>query len=338
MKTKKGQHYLLSAEARTMSLMQIMRLSDDEAFELFKNSRWTDGEPVCPCCSHKEHYWIGTRKQWRCKDCNHTFSVTSATIFANHKLPLTHYLAAIALYSNCAKSMSALQLSRDLDVQYKTAFVLAHKLREAMLDDDDELMTGEVELDGCYVNKHVRPKNHIANRVDRRLKRNQNPNKRAVMVIRQRGEAGEGAVKTRTFLTRSENQQTAFHLAVDNIDRSAVIFADEHNSYDVLHATLRTKRVMHAQCYRGPEGENTNQAESFFARFRRMQYGQNHRMDNKYMDRYANEAAYREDTRRRSNGDIFVDIMTRCAQTPVSRDFCGYWQGNSKMGESLAYS
>ncbi len=318
-------------------MMQIMRLSEDKAFELFKTSRWTDGEPVCPKCGHKEHYWLKTRRQWRCKDCNHSFSVTSGTIFANHKMPLRNYLAAIAIYSNCAKGISALQLSRDLDVQYKTAFVLAHKLRESLLDNDDELLTGEVEMDAAYVNKHVRPKNHIASRVDRRLKQNQNPKKRAVMVIRQRGKSGQGAVKTRTFLTRSENQQSAFHLAVDNIDRTATIFADEHNSYDVLHATLRTKRVMHAQCYSGPEGENTNQAESFFARFRRMQYGQVHRMDNKYMDRYANEAAYREDTRRRSNGDIFTDIMSRCAQSAVSRDFCGYWQGNSKAGESISY-
>ena len=222
-------------------------------------------------------------------------------------------------------------------MQYKTAFVLAHKLRESMLDDDDSLMTGEVEMDAAYVNYSVRKKNHIANRIDRRLKRNQNPKKRAVMVLRQRGEEGEGAVKTRTFLTRSENQQTAFHLVVDNIDRSATIFADEHTSYDVLHDTLVTKRVVHAQYYSGPEGENTNQAESFFARFRRMQFGQNHQMANKYMDRYANEAAYREDTRRRSNGEIVEDIMTRCAQSPVSRDFCGYWQGSNKAGESLAY-
>lgn len=71
-----------------------------------------------------KHYFIKTRRQWHCRDCNHTFSVTSGTIFASHKLPLKVYLAAIAIYCNAVKGLSALQLARDLDVQYKTAFVL----------------------------------------------------------------------------------------------------------------------------------------------------------------------------------------------------------------------
>ena len=149
-RNKSGQHYLLSAEARTLSLMQIMRLSDDQAFEMFKSARWENGEPVCPQCGGVEHYWIKTRKQWRCKhkECKHSFSVTSGTIFANHKLPLQTYLCAIALYSNCAKGMSALQLSRDLDVQYKTAFVLMHKLRESLSEAPQQL-TGNVEIDAA---------------------------------------------------------------------------------------------------------------------------------------------------------------------------------------------
>ena len=336
MKRSKGQHYLLSAKARSLSLMEIMRLSEDEAFNLFRESRWTDGRPVCPHCDHEEHYFIRTRKQWRCKECNHSFSVTSGTIFANHKMPLRNYLAAIAIYSNAAKGLSALQMSRDLNCQYKSAWVLVHKIRESLVDEKQEKLSGEVEIDACYTNKHVRPKNRIQDRVDRRLKENQNPKKRAVVVIRQRGEKGEGADKTLTFLTKSENQKSSMALALANIDRSATIYADEHHSYNILHSTLVTRRVIHAQHYSGPNGENTNQAESFFARFRRMQYGQVHKMDNLYMDRYANEAAYREDTRRKSNGDIFSDIMSRCANARVSRDFCGYWQGNKRIGENIA--
>lgn len=338
MKRNKGQHYLLSAEARSLSLMQIMRLSDDEAFELFRQARWsgTKGNPVCPRCNHGNHYLLKTRKQWRCKNCNYSFSVTSGTIFSNHKMPLRNYLAAIALYSNTAKGISALQLSRDLDCQYETAFVLAHKLRESLVDDNRGTLSGEVEIDGCYVNKHVRPRNRIEDRIDRRLRHNQNPNRRTVMVLRQRGESGKGADKTLTFVTKSENQKTTLSLALKNIDADATIYADEHRAYDTLHGSLLTRRVIHAQHYCGPNGENTNQAESFFARFRRMQFGQHHRMSNLYMDRYANEAAYREDTRRYSNGAIFSDIVSRCAATKVSRDFCGYWQGNKRLAENLA--
>src|SRR5690606_18534740 len=158
----------------------------------FKEARWGDDDPSCPKCGNQDHYWLQTRKQWRCKACNHSFSITSGTIFANHKMPLKNYLAAIAIYSNAVKGISALQLSRDLDVQYKTAFVLAHKLRESLVDANPAQLEGEVEMDGAYVNKHVRPRNNRADRIDRRLRENQNPNKRAVIVLRQRGEKGEG--------------------------------------------------------------------------------------------------------------------------------------------------
>ena len=318
--------------------MQIFRLSDEQAFDMFRDARWpeTNGEAVCPQCgSCEKHYWLKTRSQWRCKDCSHTFSLTSGTIFSSHKMPLRNYLAAIAIFSNTAKGVSALQLSRDLDVQYKTAFVLAHKLRESLMNNNDEKLTGEVEIDACYVNQSVRPKNEKTDRVDRRLKENQNPKKRAVVVMRQRGEKGEGAVKTRTFLTMSENQKSAKALALGNISTDATIFADEHSSYDSLHANFKVKRIDHSKSYVDEHGTNTNQAESFFSRFRRMQLGQHHHMSNSYMDRYSNEAAYREDTRRTSNGEIFSDILSRCAQSGVSRDLCGYWQGN-KSAELLA--
>jgi rubredoxin len=67
-----------------------MELSNDEAFELFREVRWGAGDEVaCPTCGViGKHYFQRTRKQWRCKDCGHTFSVTSGTIFAFHKLPL----------------------------------------------------------------------------------------------------------------------------------------------------------------------------------------------------------------------------------------------------------
>lgn len=75
-------------------------------------------------------------------------------------MPLQNYIAAIALYSNTAKGFSALQMSRDLDVQYKTAFVLMHKMRESLMDAKaDEMLKGEIEIDGCYVGSYIRSEN-----------------------------------------------------------------------------------------------------------------------------------------------------------------------------------
>ena len=73
--------------------------------------------------------------------------------FTNY--PLRIYLAAIAIYTNAVKGISALQLGRDLGVQYKTAFVLAHKIRESLMEQRDMAqLTGEVHIDGAYERPH----------------------------------------------------------------------------------------------------------------------------------------------------------------------------------------
>lgn len=344
------QHFLLSAQARTLSLRRIFAMGDDEAFALFKQCRWGDKDAICPSCgSIAKHYFLKTRRQWRCRDCAHTFSVTSGTIFASHKLPLKVYLGAIAIYCNAVKGMSALQLSRDLDVQYKTAFVLAHKIRESLMAQRDESeLDGEVEMDGAYVNGHVRPKNKKADRLDRRLAENQNPAKRCVFVLRSRhaqahaeGEVAaghtvaKGGNRTLTFVVKSENQASAIKLAGKFVRKGSTVFADEAPAYDPLHAHYLTKRVNHQLEYRADDGAHINMAESYFSRFRRMQYGQVHKFGNLYLNNYANEAAYREDNRRMSNGEMFSDIMQKCAVTRTSRDFCGYWQGNKRLAEVI---
>jgi hypothetical protein len=135
----------------------------------------------------------------------------------------------------------------------------------------------------------------------------------------------------------SENQASALKLAGRFVRKGSTVFADEASAYDPLHAYYATKRVNHQVEYRADDGANTNQAESYFSRFRRMQYGQVHKFGNLYLDHYANEAAYREDNRRMSNGEMFSDILLKCAVTRTSRDFCGYWLGNKRDGERLVH-
>ena len=122
--------FLLTAKARTLSLSAVLRMSDEEAEAAFCRIRWgeTNGRPIsCPACQWETVY--NCRKangapRWRCKACRRDFSVTSGTLFAFHKMPLRNYLAAIAIFCNEVIGKSALALSRDLDCQYKTAFVL----------------------------------------------------------------------------------------------------------------------------------------------------------------------------------------------------------------------
>jgi hypothetical protein len=92
---------------------------------------------------------------------------------------------AIAIFVNGAKGYSALQLSRDLDVQYKTAFVLSHKIREALCAKKKNAIVS-VEVDGAYFGGHSRPANYKENRRDRRLAKNQTGKRRVVVIMRER--------------------------------------------------------------------------------------------------------------------------------------------------------
>ena len=175
-----AQHFLLSAAARSLSPAKVMRMSERDAENVFVRLRWpqTDGKPVCPTCGCQICYDCRRspdRPRWRCKACRADFSVTSGTLFAWHKLPLRTYLMAIAVFCNEVKGKSMLAFARDIDVQYKTAFVLAHKLREAMAASTKAMRIGgdgrTAEVDGAYFGGHLRPENLAADRIDRRLAR-----------------------------------------------------------------------------------------------------------------------------------------------------------------------
>ena len=148
--------------------------------------------------------------------------------------------------------------------------------------------------------------------------------------------ARPGARRTLSFVIRRENQADVGTLAQRFIAPGTSISADESNAYDLLHAHFPMHRVNHQVEYRADDGTTSNQAESYFSRFRRMEIGQTHKFGTRYLANYANEAAYREDTRRQSNGAIFRDILSKCERTPTHRDWCGYWQGNKRRQERLA--
>jgi transposase-like protein len=313
-------HFLLSAAARSLSLAKVMRMSDDQAFEAFRAIRWaaTDGDPVCGKCGCFECYTFKARRIFKCKGCGSQFSVTSGTIFASRKMELRDILAAIAIFVNGAKGHSALQLSRDLDCQYKTAFVLSHKIREALAAEQAASeLTGVVEVDGAYFGGYVKPANNRADRKDRRRKIHQSGKRQVVVVARERG--GE----TLTHVAKSEAEGVPFVLA--NVNPGSTVHADEASHWDNLEARFLTRRINHSVAYSTTES-CTNQAESFFSRIRRAEIGIHHHIAGRYLAAYATEMAWREDNRRISNGEQFLLATSSALAHPVSRQWKGYWQ------------
>ncbi len=315
-----SQHFLLSSKARTLSLAQVMRLTGAEAFNLFVAVRWAqnNGQPVCAKCGCVDIYRYESRRIFKCKGCGAQFSATSGTIFASRKLAIRDILACIAIFANGAKGISALQLSRDLDCQYRTAYVMAHKLRESMASETkDAILSGTVEIDGAYFGGHIKPANYKEDRIDRRLSENQTGKRQCVVVMRQRGG------RTVTVAGKSELQAVPEIMA--RVAPGTVIHADEATSWDGLHSHYEMRRINHSVCY--SDGlACTNQAESFFSRLRRAELGTHHHIRHAYLGAYAAEMAWREDHRRDSNGVQFMGIVKAAAQSPVSRQWKGYWQ------------
>lgn len=222
------------------------------------------------------------------------------------------------ILANASKGVSMLQLSRDIDCQYKTAFVLAHKLREAIASEiKGETLSGTVEVDGAYFGGHVKPSNLKVNRIDRRLAENQTGKRRVVVVARQR----DG--RTITTVTKSEADGVAFVETI--VAPGSVLHADEAGHWNALHAKYKTFRINHQEAY-SLNGACTNQAESFLARLRRMVMGQHHHVSAQYLHQFANEAAWKEDHRRLSNGEIARKKLALAMAHPVSRVWKGYWQ------------
>lgn len=301
-------------------------MSDAKAETLFRKVRWpeTEGDPVCPHCGSLDAYDCrrpSGAPRFRCRECRKDFSITSGTLFSSHKLPLRGYLAAIAIFCNEVKGKSMLAISRDLGLSYKAAFVICHKLREAMAEEMKGRQIGddcfEAEVDGAVFGGYVKPANLREDRKDRRFRSNMTGKRKWVVVLRERG--GE----TLPGVFRSEHH--ALSWVKHRVVKGTVLHADEASSWNDLHAHFEVKRINHEQAY-SLAGACTNWAESFFSRMRRGEAGHHHHIAGPYLLRFAQEAAWREDNRRVPNGEQVQNVAKLALGCRPSVDFSGYWQ------------
>jgi hypothetical protein len=243
--------------------------------------------------------------------------VIAGTIFHSRKLSYTDLLAAICIIANAAKGLSALQLSRDLGVQPKTAWVLAHKIREAMASETKEVvLSGEVEIDGLHTGGSIRPANLKENRVDRRRAPVQTGKRRVVIGVRQRGG------RTLTFVDTHEPK--GVEIARKVVAKGSTIVADEAAHWDSLPLDFQMLRINHSLAY-SLDGISTNQVESFFARLRTMIEGQHYHVSPRHLRAYAAHAAWLEDHRKVDNGALTHRALGLALHHSTSA-FKGYWQ------------
>lgn len=343
-------HFLLSKEARNLSFEEVARQSEDDVQALFAAQRWGkygEGMQVCPDCgSIDKHYVIRGRRQWRCKawGCGRTFSVTSGTKFQDHKIPLRKIRQAHWLYVTSVKGVSALEVSRKLGIAYQTAFVLLHKFREGLCDQRNlNPLERHVEIDGGHFSGRIRkPRKKIkATAIPARAKQGKtsyatHPNRRIVMVLREISPIkGQGATRTIVEVVPAEAEVHVTPLARKYIKKGAIVHTDESNAFSRLGDHYEHFTVNHSIEFSTDDGVNENQAESFFARSRRLVWGAIHRMTPKYMLDYMNEIAWREDVRRKDTVTQMELLLDAVLNNGRSRWWRGYWQGHHRPSELI---
>ena len=138
-----------------LSLSEFQRLygTEDLCEAALEKTRWPDGFR-CPRCGGNEHGLVYGRrlKRYQCHICRHQATLTSGTIMQATKLPLTTWFQAFYLIGQAKTGISSLELSRHLDVNYDTAWLLHNKILKAMSDRDDAyVLRGKIQMDDAYL-------------------------------------------------------------------------------------------------------------------------------------------------------------------------------------------
>lgn len=312
-----------------LTIPAISRMDDQQVYDLFSELRWmcNGGVPFCSRCGGDKNYRLRGRNMWRCASCKFDYTVTNGTIFTGGKLPLRTYLFAVSIFTGAAKGISALQMSRDLGVQYKTAFTLCHKIREAIsLVVDQLVLKGMVEVDGAQFGGYRRFFNVASNTFGKRICSKRMAHRRIVVVAKER----DG--RTIPFVVKTEND--ARDSIVARIEEDTVICVDESRAWDGLCQLVDSIRVNHNEVYVDGEA-STNLAESFHSGMRRM-HSTHGRMSADHLPAYANELAWKRDFNKMKHSDRVMSLLSLCLCSPTSSKWKGYWQRRKSKDVSRA--
>lgn len=284
---------------------------EDKARAHFEALRWPDGR-VCPHCGviGDEASTLMKGKShrpglYKCKACEKPFTATIGTVYEDSKVPLHKWLLATHLMCASKKGISALQLQRELALgSYRTAWFMAHRIREAMIDTDNTPLGGEgkvVEADETYYGKPaVSPKTRTNGTPF--LKGNpKRRNSRPVVALVERGG------KAKVFHVAVADKAAVQKIVLENVHPATRLHTDESKLYkgaaDVFasHETVKHSKGEYA---RGDV--NTNSAEGFFGVFKKGMKGVYQHCSEKHLNRYVTEFGFRHNTRAKLG---FTDAM-----------------------------
>ena len=253
---------------KNMNLMTLMEAFDTEGEcrAKLEELRWTNGIR-CPRCDSGKISRIQKRDQYDCDSCRYQFSVTSGTIFHDSHLPLPKWFAATYLMCESRKGISANQLKRTLNVSYKTAWYLCHRIRKAMEQTNQKQLDGTVEVDETY----------IGGRYDKRRKRGPWEKQAVVGLI-----ARDGKFEAQTVPTVSK--QILISLIQQRVSHRSTVYTDENPSYTSLKKTHKHDTINHSAEEWVHGKVHTNTIEGVWSLFNRSIIGSYHKLSTKHLD------------------------------------------------------
>jgi len=279
------------------------------AFAHVESILWTDG-PVCPHCgvvdrayrlegvrskpSKKNPEGVERHGLWKCRECRKQFTVRKGTIFEESHIPMHKWLQAIHLMVSSKKGISAHQLHRVLEITHKSAWFMAHRIREAMRNDstvDFGANGGTVEVDETFIgnDRTVKPK---GNKKGRGFA---HKHKILTLVDRNTGRA-------KSMIVDDLKTKTLLPILQENIAKEATIYTDEAGQYRSLSDDFASHDFTRHGAGEYVRGDvHTNTIEGYFSIFKRGMKGVYQHCAKKHLHRYAAEFEFRYNNRK-ANG------------------------------------
>lgn len=294
------------AKQESMNLIQFQKRFTSEAAchdHLFM-MKWPEGYK-CEKCGHNSYYETTTRKLklYECKSCRYQATVTVGTVMEKTRTDLTKWFLAIYLVAHDKRGVSATMLSEELDVTYKTAWLLLHKIRKAMSERDAQYtLAGIVELDDAFFGAPTEGG-----------KRGRGTEKTTVLVGLSLNEKGHPQY-VKMEVVPDVKGTTLVKFANASIEAGSTINSDAYRSYQAL---VKEGFQLQAKEFNPIESPDHLQwLHTVISNVKAFIAGTFHGLDEKHLQSYLNEFCYRFN-RRKFKGEGFNRLLSCCASTPT---------------------
>ena len=291
------------AHRKGITLAALFRLFPDDAMaeRWFAEQRWPDG-PHCPYCGSTNVQSGAKHKTmpYRCreKECAKRFSVRTKTPMESSKLGFQVWAIALYQMTTNLKGVSSMKLHRDLGITQRSAWFLAHRLREAWKDNGTQF-SGPVEVDETFIGG--KEKNKHANK---KLRAGRGAVGKAIVV----GAKDRDTNRVSATVVGNTDAKTLQGFVGDRAAKGATVYTDDHGGYRGMPFEHETVKHSISEYVNGMA--HTNGIESFWALMKRGYHGTYHHMSEKHMSRYVNEFSGRHNARNADTIDIMAKVAT----------------------------